>query len=269
MKHLKYIFFLISFFPYLLSGQCVSQVKSFKPGEKITYMAYYNWGFIWVYAGDLEFTVKQKLSMGKQAYQFDAIGNSRKSYDWMYKVRDHFQSFVEMSTFSPIMAERKTSEGGYEAYESYEFVNGGRKINSVVSNSDKPFKRDTLSAQSCTFDVLTVIYYCRTIDFSQYKVNDKIPFKIVVDNKIYTTYVRYMGRETIKTHQGKKYRCIKCSALLVQGTIFKGGEDMTLWVTDDENKIPVLVEAKILIGSVKAYLNTEEGLRSDSKAQVN
>jgi hypothetical protein len=78
-----------------------------------------------------------------------------------------------------------------------------------------------------------------------------------------------MGRETIKTHQGKKYRCIKCSALLVQGTIFKGGEDMTLWVTDDENKIPVLVEAKILIGSVKAYLNTEEGLRSDSKAQVN
>ena len=70
------------------------------------------------------------------------------------------------------------------------------------------------------------------------------------------------------TRDGKKYRCIKVSALLVEGTIFKGGEDMLIWITDDSNRIPVLVEAKILIGSVKACLNKVEGNSFEIKALV-
>ncbi len=263
------LIFLLLTFSNLLSGQCVTQIKSFKPGEKITYLAYYNWGFVWVHAGDIEFTVSQRLYRGEQVYQFDATGNSLKSYDWIYKVRDHFQSFVNMETFSPMFSERNTSEGGYKAYENYLFSNSEGKIYSVVANSNQPFKRDTLTAPPCVFDVLTVIYYARTLDFDRYKSNEKVPFKVIVDNKVYPTYLRYIGKETIKTRDGKSYRCVKFTALLVEGTIFKGGEDINIWVTDDANRIPVLVEAKILIGSVKAYLNTMEGLRNEIKAQVN
>jgi hypothetical protein len=268
LVQMKYSIYLLLLIPNALFGQCVSQVHSFKPGEKITYLAYYNWGFVWVYAGDIEFSVKQKSYAGKQAYQFDVTGTSRKSYDWMYKIRDHFQSLVEMETFNPLTSERKTSEGGYDAYESYVFANAKKKIYSAVANSDKPFKRDTINSQPCVFDVLTVIYYCRTVDFDRYKIEDKIPLKIIVDNKIYPTYLRYLGKETLKTHDGKKYKCIKFTALLVEGTIFKGGEDMTIWVTDDDNRVPVLVEAKILIGSVKAYLGTTDGLNNEFKAQI-
>jgi hypothetical protein len=252
-----------------LSAQCVSEVKSFKPGEKITYQAYYNWGFVWIHAGDVEFSVKERTYRGEQVFQFDAIGNSLKSYDWLYKVRDHFQSFVNMQTFSPMFAERKTSEGGYDAYENYTFASSESKIYTVVATSKKPFKRDTLTTKPCIFDVLTTIYYCRTINFEQYKPDEKIAFNFVLDNEIYRSYIRYLGKETIKTHDNKKYKCIKFTALLVEGTIFKGGEDMTIWVTDDGNRIPVLVEAKILIGSVKAYINTTEGLKNENQALVN
>ena len=52
--------------------------------------------------------------------------------------------------------------------------------------------------------------------------------------------------------------------MLVEGTIFKGGEDMTIWVTDDGNRVPIMVEAKILIGSVKAIITGAEGLVNKS-----
>ena len=93
---------------------------------------------------------------------------------------------------------------------------------------------------------------------------------MIIDGKIYPLYIRYLGKENIRTHDGKQqYKCIKFSVLLVEGTIFKGGEDMNIWVTDDENKIPVLVESKILVGSVKAYLNTTQGLRNPTTAKIN
>jgi hypothetical protein len=175
-----------------------------------------------------------------------------------------------METFNPMWAERNTSEGSYKAYESLNFSMEKHKIFSSLETSETPYKRDSISVPPCTFDVLSLIYYCRTIDFGKYKDKDKIPINMVVEGKYYPLYLRYCGKETIKTHDGqKKYRCVKFTALLVPGTIFKGGEDMSIWVTDDENRIPILVQAKILIGSVKAYLDTTEGVSNEVKALLN
>jgi hypothetical protein len=99
-------------------------------------------------------------------------------------------------------------------------------------------------------------------------VNEKIPVNTISESKEYILYLRYKGKEIIKNKDNKSYRCIKFSALLAEGTIFKGGEDMFIWVTDDANRIPIMVEAKILIGSVKAYLVKGEGLRNQQTALI-
>jgi hypothetical protein len=252
-----------------INAQCLPAFQSFKVGEKITYQAYYNWGFIWVHAGDIEFSVKSKVYLSKQSYYFEASGNSLKSYDWIYKVRDRFQSLVDMETFQPLWFERNTYEGGYKAYEKYSFVPGRNKVFSAIENSKQPYFTDTLHVKPCTLDVLTAIYYCRNLNFDKYKVQERIPINTLIDNSQYALYIRYLGKENVKLRDGRQFRCIKFSALLVEGTIFKGGEDMFIWVTDDENRIPVLVEAKILVGSVKAYLNTAEGIKGELKAWLN
>lgn len=248
-------------------SQCTDKVKTFKPGEKITYDAYYNWGFIWIHAGDVQFTINQKTYLNRNVFSFEASGTSLPKYDWMFKVRDKFSSLVDMQTFTPLWAERSTEEGNYKAYENYSFLPNG-KIYSTVTNSSKPMKKDSLKAPNCTFDVLSLVYFCRSLNFDKFKPNEKVPLKIVLDNQLYSLYMRYIGKETIKARDGKKYKCIKFSALLVEGTIFKGGEDMVIWVTDDDNRIPVLVEAKILIGSVKACLNKVEGASYEMRSLV-
>jgi len=108
---------------------------------------------------------------------------------------------------------------------------------------------------------MSAVYYFRSVDFSKYRPGDKIPINMILDSETYNLYIRYLGKEEVKTRDKKKYKCIKVAIQLVEGTIFKGNEDAIIWVTDDENKVPVMVEAQILVGSVKAILNEAKGLK--------
>ena len=112
-----------------------------------------------------------------------------------------------------------------------------------------------------TVDVLSAIYFARNIDYNKHKPGDKIPFNMFLDNQVYNLYIEYLGKEVIKTKMGR-YNSIKIKPLLIQGTIFKDGDKMTVWISDDLNHIPLRVESPILIGSIKVDLMEYNHLRN-------
>jgi hypothetical protein len=268
-KRIIFSIIFCSIFSYSVFSQCTIKHNPFKGGEIINYQAFYNWGFIWIHAGNVQFKVLDKIYKQHPVYLLEATGNSLKNYDWLYKVRDKFQAYVEKETLLPHYYERNTFEGGYKAYEQYFFNYPLKKIYCTMENNDVPFTRDTLHLSTCTFDVMSAIYFCRSMDFANFKINERIPVSSIIDNKIYNLYFRYLGKAVIENKDKKKYRCFKFSALMVEGTIFKGGEDIVVYVTDDDNRIPILVEAKILIGSVKAYFSDASGLKYPLSSLVN
>lgn len=245
-------------------AQCKVPNFTFKGGESVTYHAYYNWGFIWVDAGLVNFSTHTESFQGKPVYKLTAIGKSQPKYDWIYHVRDTFVSHIDTSGLYPYKFMRKTVEGNYKVNNKYLFDYDQQRVYSEVENSEMSFKKDTLALNECVWDVLSAIYYVRNLDYESFKINEKKTFKIILDNEIHTIYIKYKGVEEIEIKGGKKYRCYKFVPLLVEGTIFESGEDMTVWVTADKNRIPVLVEAKILIGSVKAILSDTKGLRYEN-----
>lgn len=251
-----------------VGGQCLEENFSFSEGEHIRYEAYYNWGFIWLNAGYVNFKVKSGTYNGRPIYYFDSDGGSHENYDWIFKVRDHYQSYLDKETLLPVWFHRKNYEGGFEVNNKYFFNHEKNEVVAHTENSDRPFGIDTVSIPDCTYDVLSLIYYCRNLDFTGMKPGDSITMKSILDREVFELYIRYLGKEEVETKDGTKYRCIKFSALLIEGTIFKGGEDLFVWVTDDLNRVPVLVEAKILIGSVKAYLSQMKGLRNPVEARI-
>ncbi len=253
---------------YAGAQACDVKTLNFKAGEVVTYRAVYNWGFIWVNAGDVDFRVSDTLFMGKSALHLKSTGWSLKKYDWIFKVRDRFESIVHPTTLQPYWFERDTYEGGYTAFNRYIFKHSEKTLDIISQTSNRPFKRDILPLKDCVFDVLSAIYYCRTLDFDKYKPGDKIPITMAVDDGVYDLFLRYKGKEQLKTRDGEVFNTIRFSALLVEGTIFKGGEDLEVWVTDDQNRVPVQVEAKILVGSVKAVITGMEGLKYPVKAKV-
>lgn len=271
--HFKIVLSAVTFMIFcqqIAMGQqlCTETNFSFKGGEEVTYTAYYNWSFIWVDAGEVVFRTTETTYKNQDVFHLYSYGTSHKKYDWFYKVRDRFECFIDRKTLKPYHFERENYEGGYEVHNIYDFDQECNKIYAATKNSDKPLTLDTLEYTPCTFDVLSVIYQSRNIDYTKYKVDEKIPVTIVLDGKIYNLYLRYLGKETIELKSKRKFNCIKFSPLLVEGTMFNGGEDMVVWVTNDRNRIPVLVEAKILVGSVKAVLKDTKGIRNEIVAEV-
>ncbi len=249
-------------------AQCNDLNTSFKAGEVVNYHAYYNWGFIWLNAGQVSFTVNAIEVNNTPAYHLKAHGATYKSYDKLYKVRDTFETKVDTLHLVPFEFKRITNEGSYKADYLYKFDHKTRKINASIQKEKEPRKHTTLNWKDCSFDLLTMVYKARNIDYSLYNINEKIPISMVVDGEIHDIYIRYLGKETIKNRDGRKFNCLKFSPLLVEGTIFKSGEDMTVWVTDDANRIPIIVEAKILIGSVKAVFVGAKNTRHPITAEI-
>jgi hypothetical protein len=235
--------------------------KVFKSGEKISYNIMYNLGFLWVNAGRVEFSVDSSQLNNKPVYIFKSSGISYSDYDWVMKIREVFMSYAECEPLKSIKFARKSIEGSYFASETYLFDYNHNYLYSEIENSNTRLFRDTFKLKTGTLDLLTAIYACRNIDFSKYKEGNIIPLYVLIDNKYESINIKFTGTDYYKIDIGKKLKCIKLSANLVAGTIFKSGDNMTILITDDKIHLPVYIETDILVGSVKAFLNSFSGLK--------
>jgi hypothetical protein len=240
-----------------LLAQCNVQNQTFRSGEYALYQVYYNWGFLWFHAAEATFETRPALWDNKKAYHFVSTGKTLPNYDWFFKVRDVYESIADSATLSPLWFSRVTSEGGFQVNNQYTF--NQNVIHSSTQNSNTPRKTNTLSYSGCVYDLLTAIYATRTLSYNQFRLKDTVGIRVVVDNEIFPLTIRYLGVEEIENKDEIRYRCQKFAVELVAGTIFTGGEEMVVWVTDDKAKVPVRVEAKILIGSIVAHLAAVSG----------
>jgi hypothetical protein len=224
---------------------------TFTDKEFIGFKVYYSVIGLYVDAGNANFSVNKTSLNNKPVYHIVGIGNSNPSYDWIFKVRDRYESYIDTGSLKPYRFIRNVDEGGYTKYE---YVNFNHESKTAVST------RGTFAIPDCIQDVLSAVYYARNIDFSKYKPGDKIPFSMFIDDQVHKLYIRYVGKETIKTRYGK-FRSIKFMPMLIKGTIFEGGEKMTVWVTDDLNHMPIRIESPITVGSVKVDMMSYRNLR--------
>jgi len=248
---------------FFTSGEVDSVVvknNAFRSGEFVNYNVYYNWGFIWINAGSVNFSVGEVYYKKKPAYRFNVAGSSLHTFDKFYHVRDSFMSIADKESLLPYYYKRVTHEDSYWAQDEYFFTATGRKTALVADCRRRKGVRtvDTLSFNNNVNDLITLIYRVRNMDFDQMKVNEKHSFSLVFDNdkKPFNLNFKYLGKGEKELKDGKKYRCIMLRPLLIKGNVFKDEEGMTIWLSDDRNRIPIMIESKIRVGSIKVMLNT-------------
>jgi hypothetical protein len=230
---------------------CGIRNLAFDAGENISYNVFYSVMGLYVNAGSANFVVTQDQVNNRPAYHVVGTGSSNPSYDWIFKVRDRYETYIDTASMQPLKFIRDINEGGFKKYENVTFNN---QANTAVTTNG------VFKVPNCVQDVMSSIYYARNIDFNKYNTGDKIPFTMFLDNEVYNLYIKYLGKETVKTRYGK-FRAIKFKPLLVKGTMFEGGEKMTVWVSDDMNHIPLRIESPIVVGSVKVDMMQYRNLR--------
>ena len=240
----------------------------YQEGEKLKYIMTYNWFLVWTDVGEATFEVRKKNNFNREVYHFIGKGKSYPFYDWFYEVRDIYESWIDSETLQPIFYKRDVNEGGYHIDITYDY---NWKDTVAYANSEKtrqPLKLDTIKLPSCTYDVMSIIYHARTIDFSKYEEDEKIPLNLLLDSQIENIYIRYQGREQKRVRGLGKFNTIKFTGYLVKGDVFKGGEALEVWVTDDKNRIPVWIESPIKVGKIKARLDSYENLKYEMEAKI-
>ena len=250
--------FLLSLTGIAQTDFCSSRNMSYKEGEKLSFRAYYNMGILWIIAGNATITVSNETYKGQKAYHIIGDGKTAKSYEWFFKVNDRYETYVEKENMLPMKFIRNVSEGNIKIKNNVTFYQSSGKALSDTS---------TFKIPKCSQDILSAIYYARNIDYDNYKPGDKIPFNLFLDNKVYNLYIKYVGKEVIKTKMGT-YNAIKIVPRLIQGSIFKDDDKMTIWVTDDENHLPLRVSSPILVGSVKVDLVGYDNLRNPFSSMI-
>ncbi len=245
--------------PNALALKSNTNGHAFQVGEKLTYKVYYNWNFVWLAAGEVTFEVMED----DRQYHFKAVGSTYESYEWFYYVHDVYHSWVDRNTLLPRYSERSVHEGNYHIFERIQFDQSNRKA--TVWRAPKrgePETRSEHSVQERVFDVLSSLYFLRTLDFADKPVGTEQPFRIFMDQEEYPLRLRYIGKEEKKKIRGLgRFSTLKFQPQVIVGNIFTDDSKMTVWVSDDENRIPLLIETPIAVGSVKMVLKEHKGLK--------
>jgi len=258
--------FLFFFCPVKTSAQ--SPDYPFKSGEYARYGAYYNWHFIWIQSGEVEFNANTVVSYGQSAWSLSAIGKTFKAYDLLFAVRDTFKTLCNFNTFDLIYSRRAIHHGKENSVHQYWSIPDQQKIKIETSTQNKLAYQGTIGQEPDTYDLLSTAYSFRKFDFNKLFIGQKVPYRMIIDQKVDELYFHYLGREKIKTRTGQEFLCHKVSVYLLQGDFFPEGEYMKIWFTDDKNHLPVQVESEIMVGSVKAVLIEANSLKYPLNSQI-
>lgn len=223
--------------------------RAFQAGEYLKFRLHY--GF--VDAGEAEIRVKDtdREIFGRDVYHIVGEGKTLGAFNWFFKVRDKYETYLDKEGIFPWLFIRDVYEGGYEINQNYKFF----QHKGAVKTQDG----ETYKVNPSVQDMLSAFYFARTLDFSDATPGKTYTIPSFVDGEEFPLIIKYLGTEVIKTRTGK-YRCMKFVPVVQEGRIFKDEDDMRVWVTDDSNRIPILAKAKVLVGSIKAEVVDYSGL---------
>lgn len=219
--------------------------NAFKVGEYLKYRIHYGL----INAGEAELRVKLVTSrQDRPVFHIEGKGRSVGMAEVFFKTRDTYTTYLDTESIIPHEFIRDVNEGGYIIKRHLFFDHTNRTA------IDKEVANKVYDVPAFAQDMLSAFYYARSYDASKLKKGSSIPISIFLDHETFDFKLKYLGTETLKTKWGK-IDCLKFQPLVQSGRVFKEKEGITLWVSNDQNKIPVRMQAELAVGSIKMDLS--------------
>lgn len=240
-----------------LVGQ--EQKSAFKSGEFLSYKMSYS-GFL--RAGTATLEIQEKEYKGKKVYHTKGVGWTSGMIKWFFEVEDYYESYFDMDTIKPYLFKRKINEGGYKKHRITSFNYDVKK----AYVQDFTLQKDTSVVFNNVQDMLSSFYFLRNQNVTNIKSGDEIKLDMFLDSQVYPFKLRYLGKQSIRTKYGK-IETLVFRPLVQSGRIFKEQESVTIWITNDANKIPIKLKADLAVGSLTAELEYFKGLANEFSVQ--
>jgi hypothetical protein len=235
---------------------CDSTTNGLIDGERLEYDIYYNYGFVWLSAGEVVFTTSQD----GDHYLVEVTGKTHPAYSRVFKVDDYFATQIDKHTGLPDYFVRRVHEGKYRKYDSLAFDQQHFRAVSYVGKTRADVKEQRMDFTTCMHDMLSIVYQVRALNFDTITVGTSVPYEVAFDGETYDLAMLFKGiqRKRIKKLGHRDTYVVEPQ--VVAGAVFDEETTMTLYTTTDQLKVPLLVESPVSIGSVKAVLRSLESV---------
>ena len=245
-----------------LSTYNAQSESSFQSGEWLKFKLNYSG---WVKAGNATLEVKEATFKNRSVCHVVGKGWTTGAIKWFFKVNDRYESYFDKATGRPYKFIRNINEGGHVKNRVIEF---DYEKNSAFVNDLRHKTKKTVSITSDIQDMVSAYYYLRDhYDTETIKVGHTVKLKMFFDNEIFGFKLKFLGRETINTKFGN-INCLKFRPYVMAGRVFHEEESVTLWVSADNNKIPIKIKADLRVGSLRSDLAAFKGLKYPFEIQL-
>jgi len=237
------------------------QVTAFEPGELLHYQV--RFGPISAATATVG-VYDSGLWRGRPTWEIRAEGRTKPGFDWIFKVRDVYRSYYDPALLAPVRFVRDVQEGGYEIHQDYRF---DWERNCVETEwHRKRGRHEAFAVEAQTQDMVSAFFTARNWNLDDLERGDLIHVPCIVDGELFPLTISYGGRTTIEVEEGT-WVCDAFHPVIMAGRIWERPDDLTVYVSADSNRIPVLVSTRVWVGSVELELMETKGLRNPSARQ--
>jgi len=227
--------------------------STFTSGEKLSFRIAFSsalTGSLTAGKATLEVFPNKKNIRGHSSFHVVAKGETTGFVELFYKVKDKFESYIDDENILPLIFIRRTRENKYKKDEIVHFNHDEQTAES---------SKKTIRIPANTQDMVSAFYFARTQNISRLNEGESFDIPFYLDDSVYTTKVIFVGRQTIKTKIGQ-FNCLVFKPRVIKGKVFDEQYPATMWVTDDSNRLPVLIESKLRVGKARLELVAYEGI---------
>lgn len=248
------------FFILLLIIPLNAQNNAIAAGEKLTYTAAYNMSGILTNIAEVTMETSPVKTSKATLLRLKCTAATYSKWDNFFKIRDLYESYVNPKTLTPYLYKRDINEGSYYKYMKYTFSHKTKTVKSQLKKKNNYEENKNVSINSGTKDIVSALYNARLFDYENMSQGQRKTFTIIFDRKEIKAQITYLGKETISTAIGSK-TCYKLAIGSNDSSALKGTNSNLLWLSADENKIPVYGKFKIPVGNGELKIKSATGLK--------
>tara|TARA_B100000575_G_scaffold146900_1_gene117281 strand:- start:40829 stop:41620 length:792 start_codon:yes stop_codon:yes gene_type:complete len=262
MKIALLYFHILAFSINITFSQSINKdFEAFKSGESLEYRVHYG-----IFNASYASLKLSNDTLNKNTLLASGYGKTIGLARLFFKVEDYYSSLFNSNNVDPIIFKRNIYEGGYTKNLEVEFdsILNKATVNNIKNGTIEEFK-----TKENVQDLISSLYYLRK-HFSEknIKVGEFFNINMFYDNKNRELALKFLGKDIINTKYGK-IECLKFMPATNRSRIFKGEGSITIWLTNDKNRIPIRVKADLLVGSIKADLERYSGVANPFEIIIN
>jgi hypothetical protein len=234
---------------------------SFDFGEKLEYRVHY--GMLNAAEASMEIANSVVYHNERPCYKVDVWGRSVGLFDLISSINDNWGTYIDTAAIIPHGFYRILEEGRYRKFEYVDFYHQKQEAVTTILDKKTQEPKDKIVSKipENVQDMVSGYYYIRTLDFSKFSPGEIISIDAFFDEEQYDFKLRYLGKESIRTKIGR-FQTIVLQPLLPKNGLFTGEDAIKIWMTDDNNKIPLKVKASMFVGAVEIDIQRITGARN-------